>query len=162
MDDFAAQPMRPNMYGVVTGEANSIAPGKTPLSSMSPTLVFQKEHPERVLLALGSPGGATIPTTVLQVLINVLDAKMDLVRAVGAGRIHDQWIPDVVVLDKESIDPSTKAGLEAMGHTFRVVDALGDAEAVMESEETGLRTSASDPRNEGAALGQDEPFPPLR
>jgi gamma-glutamyltranspeptidase / glutathione hydrolase len=162
MDDFAAQPMRPNMYGVVTGEANAIAPGKTPLSSMAPTLVFQKEHPERVLLALGSPGGATIPTTVLQVLINVLDAKMDLVRAVGAGRIHDQWLPDVVVVDKESIDPATKAGLEAMGHTFRVVEALGDAEAVMESEETGLRTAASDPRNEGAALGQDEPFPPGR
>ncbi len=156
MDDFAAQPMRPNMYGVVTGEANAIAPGKTPLSSMAPTLVFQKEHPERVLLAVGSPGGSTIPTTVLQVLINVLDAKMDLVRAVGAGRIHDQWLPDVVVVDKESIDPSTKAALEAMGHSFRVVEALGDAEAVMESEETGLRTAASDPRNEGAALGQDE------
>jgi gamma-glutamyltranspeptidase / glutathione hydrolase len=162
MDDFAAQPMRPNSYAVVTGEANAIAPGKTPLSSMVPTLVFQKLHPERVLLAVGSPGGATIPTTVLQVLINVLDARMDIVRAVGAGRIHDQWLPDVVVLEKDSIDPATKAALEAMGHTFRVVEALGDAEAVMENEETGLRTAASDPRNEGAALGQDEPLPPSR
>jgi gamma-glutamyltranspeptidase / glutathione hydrolase len=155
MDDFAAQPMRPNMYGVVTGEANAIAPGKTPLSSMSPTLVFQKAHPERVLLAVGSPGGSTIPTTVLQVLMNVLDAKMDLVRAVGAGRVHDQWLPDAVVVDRESLDPATRAALEAMGHTFRVVEALGDAEAVMEDEVTGLRTAASDPRNEGAALGQD-------
>jgi gamma-glutamyltranspeptidase/glutathione hydrolase len=155
MDDFAAQPMLANSYGVITGEANAIAPGKTPLSSMSPTLVFQKAHPDRVLLAVGSPGGATIPSTVLQVLINVLDANMDVVRAVGAGRIHEQWLPDTVVVDRESIDPSTKAALEAMGHTFRVVEALGDAEAVMENEETGLRTAASDPRNEGAALGQD-------
>ncbi len=161
MDDFAAQPMRPNSYGVVTGEANAIAPGKTPLSSMSPTLVFQKAHPERVLLVVGSPGGSTIPTTVLQVLINVLDAKMDLVRAVGAGRIHDQWLPDEVVVDRESIEPATKAALEALGHPIRVVEALGDAEAVMENEETQLRTAASDPRNEGAALGQDEP-PPAR
>jgi gamma-glutamyltranspeptidase/glutathione hydrolase len=159
MDDFAAQPMRPNGYGIVTGEANAIAPGKTPLSSMSPTLVFQKAHPERVLLAVGSPGGATIPSTVLQVLINVLDAHMDLVRAVGGGRIHEQWLPDAVVVDKESIEPATKAALEAMGHTFRVVEALGDAEAVMESEETGLRTAASDPRNEGTALGQDAARP---
>jgi gamma-glutamyltranspeptidase / glutathione hydrolase len=159
MDDFAAQPMRPNMYGVVTGEANSIAPGKTPLSSMSPTLVFQKAHPERVLLVVGSPGGSTIPTTVLQVLINVLDAKMDLVRAVGAGRLHDQWLPDAVVVDKESIEPATKAALEAMGHTFKVVEAIGDAEAVMENEETQLRTAASDPRNEGIALGQDRVRP---
>jgi gamma-glutamyltranspeptidase/glutathione hydrolase len=157
MDDFAAQPMRPNMYEVVTGEANSIAPGKTPLSSMAPTLVFQKTHPERVLLAVGSPGGATIPTTVLEVVINVLDAKMDLVRAVGGGRVHEQWLPDAVVVDRESIDPATRAALEAMGHKVRVVEALGDAEAVMEDEETGLRTAASDPRNEGAALGQDEP-----
>jgi gamma-glutamyltranspeptidase/glutathione hydrolase len=155
MDDFAAQPMRPNSYGVVTGEANAIAPGKTPLSSMSPTLVFQKAHPERVLLAVGSPGGATIPSTVLQVVINVVDARMDLVRAVGGGRVHEQWLPDVVVIDRQSLEPATRAALEAMGHTFRVVDALGDAEAVMENEETGLRTTASDPRNEGAALGQD-------
>jgi len=159
MDDFAAQPMRPNSYGVVTGEANAIGPGKPPLSSMSPTLVFQKAHPERVLLVLGSPGGSTIPTTVLQVLINVLDAKMDLGRAVGAGRLHNQWLPDAVVVDKESIEPATKAALEAMGHTFRVVEAIGDAEAVMQDEETQLRTAASDPRNEGAALGQDTPRP---
>jgi gamma-glutamyltranspeptidase/glutathione hydrolase len=154
MDDFAAQPMRPNSYGVVTGEANAIAPGKTPLSSMSPTLVFQKAHPERVMLALGSPGGSTIPTTVLQVLLNVLDAKMDLVRAVGAGRVHEQWRPDEVVVDKQSVEPATRAALEAMGHTFREVEALGDAEAVMQDEETQLRTASSDPRNEGAALGQ--------
>jgi gamma-glutamyltranspeptidase / glutathione hydrolase len=158
MDDFAAAPLRPNVYGVVTGEANAIAPGKTPLSSMAPTLVFQRAHPERVLLAVGSPGGATIPTTVLQVLINVLDARMDLLRAVGAGRVHEQWLPDEVVVDRQSLEPATRAALEAMGHRIRTVDALGDAEAVMEDEETRLRTAASDPRNEGAALGQELPL----
>jgi len=91
-------------------------------------------------------------------LINVLDARMDLVRAVGAGRVHEQWLPDEVVVDRESLEPATRAALEAMGHRLRIVDALGDAEAVMEDEETHLRTAASDPRNEGAALGQ-EPAP---
>ena len=71
MDDFAAQPGVPNAYGLVTGEANAIAPGKVPLSSMSPTLVFSKEDPKKVMLAVGSPGGSTIPTTVIQVISNV-------------------------------------------------------------------------------------------
>jgi gamma-glutamyltranspeptidase / glutathione hydrolase len=158
MDDFSSQPMHPNTYGAVSGEANAIAPGKTPLSSMSPTLVFQKTHPERVLLAVGSPGGPTIPTTVLQVLINVLDAHLDVVRAVGDGRIHEQWLPDTVLVDRESIEPSTRAALEAMGHTLRTVEALGDAEAVMEDEETQLRSASSDPRGEGAAVGQHPPL----
>ena len=94
--------------------------------------------------------------------MNVLDAKMDLVRAVSAGRVHEQWLPDAVVVDKESVEPATRAALEAMGHSFRVVEALGDAEAVMEDEDTGLRTASADPRNEGAALGQDGPAPASR
>jgi gamma-glutamyltranspeptidase / glutathione hydrolase len=157
MDDFASKPLVPNTYGLITGEANAIAPGRIPLSSMSPTLVFQKEHPDRVLLALGSRGGSTIPTTVLQVLLNVLDAHMTLPAAVAAGRVHHQWLPDVVMLDNESLEPATLAALERLGHKFqRVPDwALGDAEAVMIDPETGLRTAASDPRNEGAAVGQD-------
>jgi len=158
MDDFAAQPQVANAYGLVGGEANAIAPGKIPLSSMSPTLVFQKEHPDRVLLAVGSRGGSTIPTTVLQVLLNVLDAHMNLPAAVAAGRVHHQWLPDVVAVDAESLEPATWAALERLGHRIRVVDdwILGDAEAVMIDPETQLRTAASDPRNEGAALGQDQ------
>ena len=73
MDDFSARPGVPNAYGLVGGEANAIAPGKVPLSSMSPTLVFSKEDPQKVMLAVGSPGGSTIPTTVIQVISNVVD-----------------------------------------------------------------------------------------
>ena len=155
MDDFSLQPGVPNSYGLVSEEVNAIAPGKIPLSSTSPTLVFQKDRPGRVLIAVGSPGGSTIPTTVLQVITNVLDAKLNLPMAVSAGRVHEQWLPDVVLVDRESIEPATRAALEAMGHRFRVFDGpLGDAEAVMEDPQTGLHYSASDPRNEGAALGQ--------
>ena len=155
MDDFASQPGTPNIYGLVTGEPNSVAPGKVPLSSMSPTLVFQKEKPDEVLLAVGSPGGSTIPTTVIQVISNVVDAQMGITRAVGFGRIHHQWLPDVVQVDAWGLEPETQKKLEAMGHVFKRVDAWGDAEAVAVDPVTGLRSAASDPRNEGAAAGTD-------
>lgn len=155
MDDFAAQPMTPNVYGLVTGEANSVAPGKVPLSSMSPTLVFQKEHPDAVQLAVGAPGGPTIPTAVLQVISNVVDQKMDIVRAVAAGRIHHQWLPDVVMKEAWALDPQTQRALEAMGHHFKNVDVLGDTESVYVDPLSQLRYAASDPRGEGASMGQD-------
>ncbi|XXF79421.1 gamma-glutamyltransferase [Myxococcaceae bacterium GXIMD 01537] len=155
MDDFAARPGVPNAYGLVTGEPNAIAPGKVPLSSMSPTLVFSREDPKRVMLAVGSPGGSTIPTTVIQVISNVVDHGMDLTRAVGEGRLHHQYLPDELWVDRWALEPATQAALEALGHRLRRVDAWGDAEAVLSDPRTGLRYSASDPRNEGAALGQD-------
>lgn len=155
MDDFAAQPMKPNVYGLVTGEGNAIAPGKVPLSSMSPTIVFQKNDPTRVLLVVGSPGGPTIPTTVVQVISNVIDLGMDPVRAVGAGRLHHQYLPDVAWVDRWGMEPQTAAAIEAKGHQLKRVDAWGDAEAVAEDPVTHLRYGGSDPRNEGATLGQD-------
>ena len=155
MDDFSVRPGVPNIYGLVYGESNGVAPGRLPVSSMAPTLVFQKDRPGRVLLAVGGAGGAFIPTGVLQVLINVLDARMNLPMAVGAGRVHHQWLPDVVTINPDSLDPATRKALEAMGHTFKVTDyPLADVEAVMEDPDSGLRTGASDPRNEGAPLGQ--------
>ncbi|HSP77311.1 MAG TPA: gamma-glutamyltransferase, partial [Myxococcaceae bacterium] len=155
MDDFAARPGVPNAYGLVTGEANAIAPGKVPLSSMSPTLVFSKEDPRRVMLAVGSPGGSTIPTTVIQVISNVVDHGMDVVRAVGEGRLHHQYLPDELWVDRWGVEPATLAALRARGHAIREVEAWGDAEAVYSDPRTNLRYAASDPRNEGAALGQD-------
>ena len=156
MDDFAAQPGTPNVFGLVMGEANAIAPGKIPVSSMTPTLVFMKDRPKDVLLAVGSPGGSTIPTTVMQVISNVIDGELDVVRAVGQGRIHHQWMPDEVWVDGDGLDPATLRALEAMGHTFkRIGPGWGDAEAVMVDPATGLKTAASDPRNEGAPSGQD-------
>ncbi|MBU8894391.1 gamma-glutamyltransferase [Corallococcus sp. M34] len=155
MDDFAAQPGVPNAYGLVTGEPNAIQPGKVPLSSMSPTFVFAKDDPKRILLAVGSPGGSTIPTTVIQVIGNVVDQGMDVTRAVAAGRLHHQYLPDELWVDKWGLEPATLAALEAKGHHIRRVDAWGDAEAVYSDPRTNLRYPASDPRNEGAALGQD-------
>ncbi len=155
MDDFAAQPGVPNAFGLVTGEANAIAPGKVPLSSMSPTLVFSKEDPKRVMLAVGSPGGSTIPTTVIQVISNVVDHGMDVTRAVGEGRLHHQYMPDELWVDTYGVEPATLATLEAKGHKIRRATAWGDAEAVYSDPKTNLRYSASDPRNEGMALGQD-------
>jgi gamma-glutamyltranspeptidase/glutathione hydrolase len=156
MDDFAAQPLTPNVYGLVTGEANAVAPRKRPLSSMSPTLVFAPAAPERVQLVVGAPGGPTIPTTVLQVIRNVVDHGMDLSRAVGMGRVHHQYLPDALMVEKYGLEPATAAALEAKGHVLsRKMEAWGDAEAVMEDPSTGLRYAASDPRNEGAAAGQD-------
>ena len=155
MDDFAALPGVPNAYGLVTGEANAIAPGKVPLSSMSPTLVFSKEDPKKVMLVVGSPGGSTIPTTVIQTITNVVDHGMDIVRAVGAGRLHHQYLPDELWVDQWGAEPATLAALEAKGHKLRRMPAWGDAEAVYSDPKTNLRYAASDPRNEGAALGQD-------
>jgi gamma-glutamyltranspeptidase/glutathione hydrolase len=155
MDDFSIQPGVPNFYGLVFGEANSIAPGKVPVSSMAPTLVFQKDRPERIQLVLGGSGGSLIPTAVVQVMINVLDARMNLPAAVAAGRVHHQWLPDTVTVNPDGLDPLTRAALESMGHSFKVTDSpLADIEAVMEDPETGLRTVASDPKGEGTGLGQ--------
>jgi gamma-glutamyltranspeptidase/glutathione hydrolase len=155
MDDFAAQPGVPNTFGLVMGEANAIAPGKIPTSSMTPTLVFMKGRDREVLLSVGSPGGSTIPTTVMQVISNVIDGELDVVRAVGRGRIHHQWLPDEVWVDPDGLDPATQRALEAMGHTFRKLPGWGDAEAVMVDPVTGLKTAASDPRNEGQPAGQE-------
>jgi gamma-glutamyltranspeptidase/glutathione hydrolase len=155
MDDFAAQPMTPNAYGLVTGEANAVAPGKIPLSSMSPTLVFRSDDPKKVMLAVGSPGGSTIPTTVIQVISNVIDSKMDVTRAVGFGRIHHQYLPDAIMLDSFALDPLTQRALEAKGHKLERMSGWGDAEAVMVDPETGLFTAGSDQRKEGASNGRD-------
>jgi len=117
--------------------------------------VFSKENPQRVMLAVGSPGGSTIPTTVIQVISNVLDHGMDLTRAVGAGRVHHQYLPDELWVDRWSLEPATLQALEARGHKVARKDAWGDAEAVLWDPKTGLFYAASDPRNEGAGLGLD-------
>jgi gamma-glutamyltranspeptidase/glutathione hydrolase len=155
MDDFAAKPMTANVYGLVTGEANAVAPGKIPLSSMSPTLVFQKDNPKAIMLSVGSPGGPTIPTTVIQVITNVIDHGMDPVRAVGTGRLHHQYLPDTVWVDRYGLEPATAVALEARGHKLQRMEQWGDAEAVFVDPVTQLRYAGSDPRNEGAAMGQD-------
>ncbi len=157
MDDFSGQVGAPNAFELVMGEVNSIAPHKIPASSMTPTLVFALGKEQQVLLALGAPGGSTIPTTVMQVISNVIDQGLDVGRAVSRGRIHHQWLPDEVWVDADGLDPATQLALEKLGHHFKYVPSWGDVEAVMVDPKTGVRTAASDPRNEGTPAGQEFP-----
>lgn len=115
MDDFTASPGRVNAFGVVPGEANAIAPGKIPLSSMSPTIITRDGKP---VLVLGTPGGRRIITTVLQTILNVVDHQMDVQEAVDAPRFHHQWFPDVTNLEPRALSPDTRRILEGMGYRF--------------------------------------------
>jgi gamma-glutamyltranspeptidase/glutathione hydrolase len=117
MDDFTAKPGVPNMFGLVQGKANAVAPGKRPLSSMTPTLVLKDGKP---VLVVGTPGGSRIITTVLEVIVNVIDHGMTLQEAVDAPRIHHQWWPDTVAAEPFALSADTVKALTAMG--YKVVD----------------------------------------
>jgi gamma-glutamyltranspeptidase/glutathione hydrolase len=149
MDDFAAAPDVPNAFGLVGGEANSIAPGKTPLSSMTPTIVTEQGQ---LRLVVGSPGGSTIITTVLQIVLNVLVYKMDAQSAVTAGRLHHQWVPDQVMVESFGFDPLTLTELQRRGHRIQERAGWGNANAIVRTSE-GTLEGAADPRGEGAAYG---------
>ena len=150
MDDFSAKPGSPNGYGLVHGEANAIAPGKRPLSAMTPTIVLKDG---RLFLVLGSPGGPTIINTVLQTILNVTDYKMTVQEAVDAPRIHHQWIPDKLMLERIGFAQDVYDGLKARGHTLAVRSMIGDCQAIMIEPQTGVRLGAADPRQDGLALG---------
>ncbi|PRD44493.1 gamma-glutamyltransferase [Phyllobacterium phragmitis] len=117
MDDFTAKPGVPNLYGLVQGEANAIAPGKTPLSSMSPTIIAKDDKP---FMVIGSPGGARIITITLEAIINVIDHGMDIQEAIDAPRIHHQWLPDKVYMEPYALSPDTRRLLAGMGHDIDV------------------------------------------
>lgn len=117
MDDFSAKPGEPNMYGLVEGPNNVIAPGKRPLSSMTPTIVTRDG---KLSMVIGTPGGSQIPTGVLQVMINLIDYRMNLSEAVNAPRIHQQWLPDQTYYEAQGISPDTLALLAARGHKMVV------------------------------------------
>jgi gamma-glutamyltranspeptidase/glutathione hydrolase len=112
LDDFAAKPLVPNAYGLIGGDANAPGPGKRPLSSMTPTIVLRNGRP---LIVTGSPGGSRIITTVLQILVNVIDRKLPAAEAVAAPRIHHQWVPDQVSVE-QALSSDLVAALEARGH----------------------------------------------
>jgi gamma-glutamyltranspeptidase/glutathione hydrolase len=148
MDDFASKPGEANMYRLIQGERNRIAPGKRPLSSMTPT-VFLKDG--RAILALGSPGGPTIINTVLQVSLNVLVHGMNIQEAIDAPRIHHQWQPDRIFWEPWGINPDTRKILEQMGHKLAERQRqMGDTHAVYFDAEKKDWTGASDSRWGGA------------
>ncbi len=151
MDDFAAKQGVPNMYGLIQGPANAVGANKRPLSAMTPTIVLKDGQ---LYLVLGSPGGPTIITTVANVLMGVVDYGMNIQESVNAPRFHNQWLPDLILLEKFGISPDTVRILESMGHKIKDDrEFWGDAECIAIDPKTGERLGASDGRNNGKAVG---------
>lgn len=154
MDDFTARPGTPNLWGVIQSERNSIAPGKRPLSSMTPTIVLRKDG--SVWFAIGARGGARIINAVLQIVINIIDHGMNIQQAIDAPRIHHQWFPDVVRHEPFGLSIDTLRVLESFGHKLEEATTprnIASAEGIMIEEVTGMRLGASDPRNDGVPVG---------
>jgi len=148
MDDFSAKPGVPNMYGAVGGDANSIQPGKRMLSSMTPTLVLKNNKP---FIVCGTPGGTTIPTSVFQTLVNILEFDMSASDAVNKPKFHHQWLPDEVEVEKD-FPATVRAELAAMG--YKIVDrgAIGRTE-VIKVLANGQRETAADKRGDDSVAG---------
>ena len=144
MDDFSAKPGSPNAYGLIGNEFNSIEPEKRMLSSMTPTIVLKDGKP---FLATGSPGGSRIITTVLQILTNTIDYKMDIAEATASPRVHHQWLPDSLYVEK-GIDKNTRAELTGAGHNIKEADRLGSAQSIMKTG--NYYYGFSDPRRPGS------------
>jgi gamma-glutamyltranspeptidase/glutathione hydrolase len=145
MDDFSAKPGVPNTFGLLGGEANAIAPGKRPLSSMSPTIVFKDDKP---FLVTGSPGGSRIITTVLQVIMNVIDHGMNIAAATVAPRVHHQWRPDRLRIET-GLSPDTLELLAGRGFDILPSFAMGSTQSILRRAD-GTLTGYSDPRRPGA------------
>ena len=143
LDDFAAKPGAPNAYGLIGGDANAPGGGKRPLSSMAPTIVLRDG---RVVLVTGTPGGSRIITMVLQVILNVVDHRMNIAEAVAAPRIHHQWLPDQVNAER-GFSPDTLRLLEQKGHRIVTGATFGSANSILVTPD-GL-TGAADPRQRG-------------
>jgi gamma-glutamyltranspeptidase/glutathione hydrolase len=150
MDDFTVKVGVPNSYGLVQGPANAIAPGKRPLSSMTPTIVSRNGKP---VLVLGTPGGSRIITTVLQVMLNVLDYGMTVQEAVDAPRFHQQWWPEQTRLEPYALSPDTRAILQSWGQLFEDAGNANHVEAIG-VDDHGRLSGANDPRRgTGLAAG---------
>jgi gamma-glutamyltranspeptidase/glutathione hydrolase len=147
MDDFAAKPGHPNLFGLVQGEPNAVQPGKRPLSSMTPTIVVRDG---RLYLVAGSPGGPRIISTVLQVLLNVFDFGMNIQDAVDWPRFHHQWLPDTLNMEP-GFSPDTIRLLEERGHAVERARSIGEVAAIR--AEGGWLEGAADSRTESAAAG---------
>jgi gamma-glutamyltranspeptidase/glutathione hydrolase len=148
MDDFSAKPGVANAYGLVGGDANAVAAGKRPLSSMTPTLVLKDGKPT---LVTGSPGGARIITTVLQTVVNTIDYGMNPFEAAATPRFHHQWTPDELRIEK-GFSNDTLALLRQWGHKVAVKPSMGRTQTIQIRD--GMLYGASDPRNpDGQTLG---------
>jgi len=145
MDDFSAKPGTPNAYGLVGGKLNAIAPEKRMLSSMSPTIVMKDGKPS---LITGSPGGSRIITTVLQIIANVIDFNMNISEATNAVRVHHQWLPDKLMVER-GLNEDTIKILKEMGYKVEIGTTIGVAESII--QEGNYMYGASDPRRPGGS-----------
>jgi gamma-glutamyltranspeptidase/glutathione hydrolase len=148
MDDFSVQPGVPNMYGAIGGKANAIAPGKRMLSSMTPSLVLQDGKP---MMVVGTPGGTTIITSVLQSIINVVDFGMNASDAVNKPKFHHQWLPDQIDVEK-SFPMDIRKALEAMGYKINEREAIGRTEIILVKKD-GTLDVAADKRGDDSVAG---------
>jgi gamma-glutamyltranspeptidase/glutathione hydrolase len=149
MDDFSVKPGFPNMYGLVGGEINSVQPGKRMLSSMTPAIL---EKGGNLYLVIGSPGGSTIPTSVFQVIVNVIDFGMNIQKAVNAGRFHHQWLPDWISYERNAIDSLAALRLGEMGHDLKIRSAIGRVNAIMILPD-GRKAGGADKRGNNLTFG---------
>jgi gamma-glutamyltranspeptidase/glutathione hydrolase len=151
MDDFAARPGVPNMFGLVQGERNKVQGGKRPLSSMTPTIVLRKDG--SFWFALGARGGPRIISAVMQSVINVIDHDMNIQDAIDSPRIHHQWLPDEILFEPNGLSPDTRKILDSYGHKFVAKPGnIASATGVMTTDR-GLRIGAIDSRSDGEAIG---------
>ena len=144
MDDFSSKPGTPNAFGLLGAEANAIAPFKRPLSSMTPTIIFKDDKPH---IIVGSPGGSRIITTVLQVVLNLMEFEMNVAQAVASPRIHHQWLPDLLLVES-GFSQDTLNILEKKGHKLREGRTMGSVQAIL--KEGNYFYGAADPRRPGA------------
>lgn len=149
MDDFSVKPGSPNIYGAIGGKANAIAPGKRPLSSMTPTILTLKGD---LWMVVGTPGGTTIPTSVFQVIMNVIEFKMSLPDAVQSGRFHHQWKPDQISVEDKALPEKALSELRERGHEIKIRGPIGRVEAILRLPDGRLQ-GVADRRGDDAAMG---------
>lgn len=149
MDDFSVKPGVPNLYGLVGGMANAIEPRKRMLSSMTPTIL---ERNGKLFMVVGTPGGATIITSVFQTILNVVDFGMDIQEAVAAPRFHHQWLPDEVALEKEAVSQSIRHSLSATGYKLVDRNGIGRVDAILVLPDGSL-SGGADPRGDDTVMG---------
>lgn len=149
MDDFSVKPGAANMYGLVGGEANAIAPGKRMLSSMTPTIL---EKDGKLFMVVGTPGGSTIITSVFQTILNVIEFDHNMQQAVSAKRFHHQWLPDLIYTEKEAIDSVTRVKLQTKGYIIAPRGPMGRVDAILKTKQGGYQ-GAADPRGDDQWLG---------
>jgi len=150
MDDFTIKPGVPNLYGLVQGQANVIAPGKRPLSSMSPTIVSRDGKP---VLIVGTPGGSRIITAVVLTIINVIDYDMNIQEAIDAPRFHQQWLPETTALEPFALSPDTRQMLVDMGHRFTSSPSPTHVAAIL----VGAPSLVAKPRGNDRYYGANDP-----